>query len=76
MEAILGQGAFISSIPDYVFNRIFLAIGDQLINCSNQELVTLEPPSSQTCGESMAGYISSCGGYLTNPDTSTLVNFA
>ena len=75
MEAILGQGAFISSTPDYVFNRIFLAIGDQLINCSNQELVTLEPPSGQTCGEFMARYISRSGGYLTNPDASTTCHF-
>jgi len=51
------------------------AIGHQLINCSDKELVTLEPPSGQTCGGFMASYISSRGGYLTNPDASTTCHF-
>ena len=53
-----------------MFNRIFffIAIGHQLINCSDHELVTLEPPLGETCGAFMARYISNSGGYLTNPD--------
>ena len=58
-----------------MFNRVSLAIGHQLINCSDKELVTLEPPTGQTCGEFMARYISSRGGYLTNPDASTTCHF-
>jgi ATP-binding cassette, subfamily G (WHITE), member 2, SNQ2 len=54
---------------------VSLAIGHQLINCSDKELVTLQPPSGQTCGEFMARYISNRGGYLTNPDASTACNF-
>ena len=56
-------------------NCVALAIGNQLINCSNEELVTLEPPSGQTCGEFMASYISSRGGYLTNSNASTACQF-
>ena len=52
-----------------------LAIGHQLINCADKELVTLQPPSGQTCGEFMAGFISNRGGYLTNPDASTACRF-
>jgi len=51
------------------------AIGHQLINCADKELVTLQPPSGQTCGEFMAGFISNRGGYLTNPDASTACRF-
>ena len=75
---IEGQGPRCACIFHFwlhVFNCVTLAIGHQLINCSDEELVTLEPPSSQTCGKSMASYISSCGGYLTNPDTSTACQF-
>ena len=75
IEALLGQGGFISSIRDYMCSILSLAIGHQLINCSDKELVTLEPPSGQTCGEFMARYISSRGGYLTNPDASTTCQF-
>ena len=52
-----------------------LAIGGQLINCSDNEIVTLEPPSGQSCGEFMADYISSRGGYITNPDASATCRF-
>ena len=61
--------------PDvFRVNPVF-TIGHQLINCSDKELVTLEPPSGQTCGEFMARYTSSRGGYLTNPDASTTCQF-
>jgi ABC-type multidrug transport system permease subunit len=51
------------------------AIGGQLINCSDQELVTLQPPSGQTCGSFLAGYISHMGGYLTNSDAASDCRF-
>lgn len=78
IEALLGQGAFISSVLwRYVFVTFMslLAIGHQLINCSDKELVTVEPPAGQTCGNFMAGYISNQGGYLTNPDASNACRF-
>jgi ATP-binding cassette subfamily G (WHITE) protein 2 (SNQ2) len=57
------------------YSTVSLAIGNQLINCADKELVTVEPPSGQTCGEFMARYISSSGGYLTNPDASAACRF-
>ncbi|PPQ79035.1 hypothetical protein CVT25_002344 [Psilocybe cyanescens] len=51
------------------------AVGGQLINCSEKEYLTLQPPSGQTCGQFMAQYISSRGGYLTNSDASSGCRF-
>jgi ATP-binding cassette subfamily G (WHITE) protein 2 (PDR) len=45
------------------------------IVCSQQELVTFDPPSSQTCGEYMAPYLQMTGGYLTDPSSTTECNF-
>jgi ATP-binding cassette, subfamily G (WHITE), member 2, SNQ2 len=42
------------------------AVGKQDITCMPVELVTLEPPSGQSCGNYMQNYISMAGGYLTN----------
>ncbi|OJT05939.1 Brefeldin A resistance protein [Trametes pubescens] len=44
------------------------ALGKQPIECSAIELVTIQPPSGQTCSQYMNPYISAAGGYLTNPD--------
>ena len=69
IEALLGQGGSLS------FNCAFLnakmhhaAIGRMEINCSPTELVTVDPPSGQTCGSFLQEYISRSGGYITNPD--------
>ncbi|KAF8811732.1 hypothetical protein BYT27DRAFT_7276122 [Phlegmacium glaucopus] len=61
IKALLGQGAFMSSILDYI--------------CSDKELVTVQPLTGVTCGDFMASYISSRGGYPTNPDASTACRF-
>jgi len=47
---------------------LFSAIGRQLIDCSETELATLQPPAGESCGTFMAQFISNRGGYLTNPD--------
>lgn len=44
------------------------ALGHQPIQCSPVELATIEPPSGQSCAAYMGPYISSVGGYTTNPD--------
>ena len=41
------------------------------IVCSPVELVTIQPPSGQSCSQYMSPYISMAGGYLTNPDASS-----
>jgi len=51
------------------------AIGRQQVNCSPVEFVTIKPPSGQTCEQYMSKYISSAGGYLTNPSASSDCNF-
>ncbi|KAF9076400.1 ABC transporter [Rhodocollybia butyracea] len=51
------------------------AIGKQSITCSDVELVTLEPPSGQTCSQYMSNYINFAGGYLTNPDATSNCHF-
>lgn len=51
------------------------AVGKQDVNCATLELVTLTPPSGQTCGEYMSNYINSVGGYLTNPNDSSACEF-
>jgi ATP-binding cassette subfamily G (WHITE) protein 2 (SNQ2) len=51
------------------------AIGKQTITCATKELVTLTPPSGQTCGNFMNSYITNVGGYLTNPDATSGCEF-
>ncbi|KAF9555496.1 pleiotropic drug resistance ABC transporter [Agrocybe pediades] len=46
-------------------------MGHQPINCSDKELLTLQPPSGQTCEGFMSQYISNRGGYLTNPQATS-----
>jgi len=59
-----------------VFDHYCLsAIGLEQIECSGTELVTLQPPSGQSCGSFMAQYISTNGGYLTNPDVTSDCQF-
>ena len=47
------------------------AIGRQTINCSDIELVQVEPLAGQTCGAFLGPFISATGGYVTNPDASS-----
>ncbi|TFK72114.1 hypothetical protein BDN72DRAFT_957578 [Pluteus cervinus] len=46
-------------------------IGHQEIHCSAVEFVTLNPPSGMTCGQYMNPFLSSAGGYLTNPNATS-----
>ncbi|KAF9242313.1 ABC-2 type transporter-domain-containing protein [Melanogaster broomeanus] len=78
IEGLLGQGqsprvhvALDSGEP----TRSVTVIGNQDINCASTELVTLQPPSGQTCGTYMAPYMSFAGGYLTNPDATASCEF-
>ncbi|KAF9242291.1 ABC-2 type transporter-domain-containing protein [Melanogaster broomeanus] len=50
-------------------------IGHQYVSCASIELVTLQPPSGQTCGTYMGPYMSYAGGYLTNPAATTSCEF-
>jgi ATP-binding cassette, subfamily G (WHITE), member 2, SNQ2 len=39
------------------------------------EIVRINPPVGKSCGKYMAAYISTAGGYLTNPDALTDCEF-
>ncbi|KAH9171890.1 ABC-2 type transporter-domain-containing protein [Lactarius sanguifluus] len=43
------------------------ALGHSEITCSAVEYVTVSPPSGQTCQQYLSEFISTTGGYLTNP---------
>ncbi|KAI0752733.1 pleiotropic drug resistance ABC transporter [Daedaleopsis nitida] len=47
------------------------ALGHQAIECSAIELVTIQPPAGQSCTQYMSPFISTAGGYLTNPDATS-----
>ncbi|RXW13885.1 hypothetical protein EST38_g11969, partial [Candolleomyces aberdarensis] len=51
------------------------AVGRQPINCSGEELVTIQPPAGQTCGSFMGEYIQRAGGYLINGDAASDCQF-
>ncbi|KAF8149941.1 pleiotropic drug resistance ABC transporter [Crassisporium funariophilum] len=51
------------------------ALGRKLITCSSVELVTLNPPSGQTCQTYLQTYIRNFGGYVTNPTSTSACSF-
>ncbi|KAF5378810.1 hypothetical protein D9615_006999 [Tricholomella constricta] len=52
------------------------ALGRHPIVCSPVELVTLNPPSGQTCQTYLQTYINNAGGYLTNPSATSDCEFS
>lgn len=62
---------YVYSLADIVKS----AIGKNNITCKQIELVTLEPPLGQSCGNYMQSYIVRAGGYLTNPDATAGCQF-
>ncbi|PPQ74645.1 hypothetical protein CVT26_005690 [Gymnopilus dilepis] len=51
------------------------AIGHQEVNCSPVEFVPVNPPSGMTCQQYMGPYMSFAGGYLSNPDATSMCQF-
>ncbi|KAJ7745683.1 pleiotropic drug resistance ABC transporter [Mycena metata] len=51
------------------------ALGRRAITCSAVELVKMNPPSGETCGQYLAPYIAQAGGYLTNSDATSACEF-
>jgi ABC-type multidrug transport system permease subunit len=45
------------------------------VTCNGNELVTIEPPSNQTCGEYLGDYISQAGGYLVSDDATSSCSY-
>ncbi|PPQ68464.1 hypothetical protein CVT24_005561 [Panaeolus cyanescens] len=51
------------------------AIGRQQVQCSDMELVTVDPPSGLSCASFLARYIIDRGGYVANPDALSACRF-
>ncbi|KAJ7285271.1 pleiotropic drug resistance ABC transporter [Mycena rebaudengoi] len=51
------------------------ALGRHAITCSPVELVTITPPSGQTCAQYLDPYIGFAGGYLTNANATADCQF-
>jgi ATP-binding cassette subfamily G (WHITE) protein 2 (SNQ2) len=51
------------------------AIGKQNINCSALEYVPIVPPSGQTCGDYMQGFMSFAGGYVKDTSATDICQF-
>jgi len=65
LKASWGRVMFLEVFCHPPLTFIVTALGNQNITCAAVELVTLSPPSGQTCGEYLQPYITSSGGYLT-----------
>jgi ATP-binding cassette subfamily G (WHITE) protein 2 (SNQ2) len=50
-------------------------LGRQTVTCSAVEIVRINPPVGQSCGQYMAPFISFAGGYLNNPNALTDCEF-
>lgn len=50
-------------------------LGRQSVSCSAVEIVRINPPVGQSCGQYMATFISFAGGYLLNPEALTDCEF-
>ena len=59
----------------YTSAMLASVLGDSDITCSATELVTFLAPSNSTCGDYMAPYIASNGGYLVNAASNSTCNF-
>lgn len=50
---------------------LLLAIGHSSVTCDAVELVTVTPPSGQTCQQYLGRFIEEAGGYITDGDASS-----
>lgn len=54
------------SIPAFA-DQLNVALGQQLVECSQTEFLRLVPLSGQTCADYLTAFIEDVGGYLNNP---------
>ena len=52
-----------------------VAIANTNVVCADNELLSFNPPSGQTCGQYMSNYITAAGGYLINEDATIGCSF-
>ncbi|KAJ6552975.1 pleiotropic drug resistance ABC transporter [Mycena capillaripes] len=66
---------YVSPFTYLIEGLVGQAIAHRPITCSAVELLTINPPLGQTCGQYMRNFISFAGGYLTNTDATTACQF-
>jgi ATP-binding cassette subfamily G (WHITE) protein 2 (SNQ2) len=75
IEGLIGQGTSFSLIDSRSILIALLAIGHSEITCASVEYVTVRPPSAQTCQQYLSEFISTTGGYVTNPSATDNCQF-
>lgn len=51
------------------------AIGEAPVHCATDEFLTMSAPGQQTCGEYLAAYVETAGGYVSNPSESDMCQY-
>jgi ATP-binding cassette subfamily G (WHITE) protein 2 (PDR) len=65
----------VSPFTYLISGMLAVGIANSPVQCSAVELVHMNPPLGQTCGEYLADYIQMAGGYVQNPDSTTNCGF-
>ncbi|OWZ43068.1 ATP-binding cassette transporter [Cryptococcus neoformans var. grubii Br795] len=65
----------VSPFTYLVDGMLSTAVAETSVVCSDIELLTLNPPSGESCGDYMSTYISNYGGYLVNENATTACEF-
>lgn len=65
----------ISPFTYLIDGMLSTGLANNAIVCSSIELVSFNPPSGQTCGQYMATYINTTGGYLINDNATAKCEF-
>lgn len=51
------------------------AIGEAPVQCATDELLVMEAPGLQTCEQYLSAYISTAGGYITDPSATEICRY-
>ncbi|XAO22858.1 hypothetical protein I312_101633 [Cryptococcus bacillisporus CA1280] len=65
----------VSPFTYLVEGMLSVAVANTNIVCADNELLSFNPPSGQTCGQYMSNFIAAAGGYLINENATTGCSF-
>lgn len=65
----------VSPFTYMVSGMLSTGLANNQVQCAQNELIHMNPPQGQTCGEYMASYIAATGGYMQNPNDTSNCNF-
>ncbi|KAF2837385.1 hypothetical protein M501DRAFT_995996 [Patellaria atrata CBS 101060] len=57
----------VSPLTYFIGGIVTAGLANTSITCSSIEMLRIHPPTAITCGQYMAAYIQSAGGYISNP---------